>query len=157
MVLRDRLPEEGAATDHLLHCYTDGRAFAAVSLDLVEPVAHAARLSLGDDAVGIRVGSLTHWTLSLLGTVAGHVADAGAAGDIALRCGLVASTSPRYADATQEPAAREHVMCDQSIQSRIDNMIPGSVALKATTPVTMSASPMIAADARERRPAIRLV
>ncbi|WP_167736459.1 ATP-binding protein [Nocardioides sp. 1609] len=153
VVLRDSPPDR-SVSDHLLHCYTNGRAFAAVTLDLVESLPHLSRHpELEDDAVGLRIGSLTHWALTLIGTVAGHLADTGAAGNVELQCGVITSTSPKYFSQDGSPADRDHVICDQTPQgapgSRNDQVVAGSVSRKHLTPVTMSVSPLIASDAQE--------
>lgn len=154
IVLRDARPNP-VADDHLVHLYTDGRAFAALSLDTLVDTAHVLRGQpmLRPDTVCVRVGGLTVWALNLIGMVAGHAVDAGSSGDLELLCGIVTAVEPdtdMFGGSQTAPAPLQHVIVDTPWRAgQPENMIAGTHARTAVTPVQVTASPVVSSDLRE--------
>lgn len=154
IVLRDAHPSP-IADDHLVHLYTDGRAFAALRLDTLADTAHVLRGQpvLGPDTVCVRVGGLTGWALNLIGMVAGHAVDAGSSGDLELLCGIVTAVEPdtnTFGGSDNAPAPLQHVIVDTPWRAgQPEYMIAGTHGRTAVTPVQVTASPVVSSDLRE--------
>jgi hypothetical protein len=154
IVLRDTGPERQTARDHLLHLYTDGRAFAGVHLDY--GASHSQPLERRRDLPGstlcIRVGDIASWAIRLLGIVSGHVTDAGGAGDLEICCGLIAAieVDPDLFGPAGTLPTLTHVVVEPSDPSgSFERIVPGTVDRSKMSTAEFSASPIIASDFRE--------
>jgi hypothetical protein len=154
IVLRDARPSP-KADDHLVHLYTDGRAFAALRLDTLVDTSHVLRGQpvLRPDTVCVRVGGFSSWALNLVGMVAGHAVDAGSSGDLELLCGIATAVEPdtdAFGGAETIPAPLQHVILDTPWRAgQTEHMIAATHARTVVSPVQVTASPVVSSDLRE--------
>jgi hypothetical protein len=154
IVLRDSSPSGPFATDHLIHMYVDGCAFAAIGLQNLEDTASLlrGRPDLPWDVQCIRIGDIASWVLTLAGITCGHAVDAGASGELELLCGIVTATQ-EDADilAADVPLAPlEHVIVEQPLGiSLAEDLIPGTHPRTKLSPAATTISVSVVTELRD--------
>lgn len=154
VILRDSPAQDTHASDHLLHLYADGRAFAAVGVVRPGPDEHLTRRlppEVPDPKVVVRLVDLARYGLHLMHIATGHAVDSGASGDFEIVCGLVPGVEPdtNLYDSRDLSRTLHHVIVEPPEGSFAEAMVHGTAAVRRFSPVRLTVSGAVAVSPRE--------